>query len=224
MSFTQRLSALHREAEGLAFTCYLRTGHVPPLLLQILHAAQSPELFLKYSADQPRVPAGNPGTGGRFVAEFNTKGAVDYLHEKINERLGHHPETIYGTRDCAGYVHDALNKGGKLNVSTPKLRPGKTYAYARDYGPELEKAGFEKIQTTSDQQDSPPADYHPQAGDVVVIQPAIKPEGHIQMYDGKGWISDFYQNHFWPGPSYKEKKPSTAIYRHTKIKPKEGGG
>ena len=39
------------------------------------------------------------------------------------------------------------------------------------------------------------------------------PHGHIQMYNGEKWISDFRQNNFWPGSDYKNAKPSYVILR-----------
>ena len=62
----------------------------------------------------------------------------------------------------------------------------------------------------------------PEKGDVAVIQgypggTADKngvPYGHIQMYNGNQWVSDFYQNHpFYPGKNYELYEPSYTIYR-----------
>ena len=40
------------------------------------------------------------------------------------------------------------------------------------------------------------------------------PAGHMQMFDGSVWISDFKQNGFWAGPGYRTHKPAFKIYRH----------
>jgi len=39
------------------------------------------------------------------------------------------------------------------------------------------------------------------------------PHGHIQMYNGTQWISDFRQNSFWPGSDYRNFTPSLTILR-----------
>jgi hypothetical protein len=41
--------------------------------------------------------------------------------------------------------------------------------------------------------------------------------GHIEMFDGEIWISDFKQtgsSGFWAGPNYKAEKVKYAIYRY----------
>ena len=39
------------------------------------------------------------------------------------------------------------------------------------------------------------------------------PNGHITMYDGEDWLSDFVQRDMWGGPGYRENKPNCIIYR-----------
>jgi len=31
----------------------------------------------------------------------------------------------------------------------------------------------------------------------------LQPAGHIQMYNGEKWVSDFVQRRFWPGTAYE---------------------
>ena len=59
----------------------------------------------------------------------------------------------------------------------------------------------------------PPGGY--KAGDVAIIENYTggAEHGHMQMYDGSVWISDFRQNDFWSGPGYRKNKPSYKIYR-----------
>lgn len=54
------------------------------------------------------------------------------------------------------------------------------------------------------------------AGDVAIIQPIPgHPHGHMTMYNGSIWISDFKQyNGLYPGPSYRKHKPVFTIYRY----------
>ena len=99
---------------------------------------------------------------------------------------------------CAKYVREAIEAGG-ISIRGP--------ISAKDYGPFLKSAGFTEYSSV------PPGGY--EAGDVAVIQ---KPDdqhehGHMQMYSGAQWISDFKQQDFWPGSIYTEKTPSYKIYR-----------
>ncbi|MGF6983416.1 signal peptidase I [Paraburkholderia atlantica] len=76
---------------------------------------------------------------------------------------------------------------------------------AKDYGPSLAHAGFRAVSTTA-----------PQKGDVIVIDGInLHPHGHLAMYDGQYWISDFKQWHgFYPGPDYRSARPAYKVYRH----------
>lgn len=55
----------------------------------------------------------------------------------------------------------------------------------------------------------------PMAGDIVVIQSYTggSVHGHIQMYNGTQWVSDFKQSGFWPGSGYRKNEPSYSIFR-----------
>ena len=95
--------------------------------------------------------------------------------------------------NCAKYVREAMEAGG---MSTN----GRPY-YACKYGPFLLRKGFNQINITD------PNDYTPIKGDIVVFdtypgQPKY-PAGHIQMYNGEKWVSDFVQRRFWPGTAYE---------------------
>jgi hypothetical protein len=96
---------------------------------------------------------------------------------------------------CARYVRQAIERGGIIL--------NRTYS-ARNYGSSLTAAGFREVLGG------------PQRGDVVVIQAiAGHPDGHMAMFDGHIWISDFRQLHgFYPGPAYRAAQPSYKIYRH----------
>ena len=99
---------------------------------------------------------------------------------------------------CAQYVRQAIEAGG-----VTLRRQGS----AKDYGSSLLAVGFVKL---------PKVHYLHQAGDVVIIQPiAGHPDGHMAMFDGTLWVSDFKQLYgFYPGPSYREAKPAYALYRY----------
>jgi len=105
----------------------------------------------------------------------------------------------HSTGNCARYVRKAIEWGGVSLAQTH---------YARDYGPILESAGFRHVTGA------------PQRGDVIVIQPAPgHPDGHMAIFDGSIWISDFKQTHpgpqgFYPGQAYRHAQPSYKVYRH----------
>lgn len=83
---------------------------------------------------------------------------------------------------CAMYVRKALQQAGYR--FTPQAS---AYMYAHGT---LKSAGFVQISASN---------YKPQVGDVVVFnRTARNPHGHIQIYDGKQWVSDFRQPKFSP--------------------------
>jgi hypothetical protein len=79
---------------------------------------------------------------------------------------------------------------------------------AKDYGRVLEKYGFKPLDPT------PGSTYSPMKGDIVVMQQTNQSKnGHIAIYNGTNWVSDFKQPDFWPGPSYRSEHPPYKIYR-----------
>ncbi len=132
---------------------------------------------------------------GRFTTAdgsgMNIDAAIKHLNANAGEKTKHR---------CAAYVRQAIQAGGmKLKPPFPSR--------AKDYGTYLEQYGFTKASTEK---------YQPQKGDIVVFQPypGGDPAGHIQMYNGVRWISDFTQHApFWPGSGYASHKSAYAIYR-----------
>lgn len=115
-----------------------------------------------------------------FSGSYNVSKAVEHLvshaHRKSQGR-------------CAMYVRQALEAGG-LNMNG---HPSEAYQYV-DF---LPKVGFYEVDKSG---------YIPQPGDVIVIQPvAGHPHGHIAMYSGSNWISDFVQIDMWGGSDYRKK-------------------
>lgn len=111
----------------------------------------------------------------------------------------------HSTGHCAKYIRRALERGGVHVISTRA---------AKDYGPALEAAGFHEVA------DTPDVTEPPQAGDVIVIQ-GVKghPYGHMAMFNGRIWISDFKQHPwhhrgFYPGPAYRAAQAPFRIYRY----------
>jgi len=104
--------------------------------------------------------------------------------------------------NCAGAVKAGLTAGG-LNGASLHNGP-------QNYGPGLQNLGFVPINTTSYQ-----------TGDVMILQPwagKAGGNGHIQMWDGSQWVSDFLQPNMsdgYPGPgsTYEQNSPSYQLYR-----------
>lgn len=79
-------------------------------------------------------------------------------------------------------------------------RPGS----AKDYDSFLPSLGFYEVD---------PNNYVPQAGDIVVHEAKEGHEhGHIAMYDGSDWISDFIQRDMYGGSAYRND-PDYSIWR-----------
>lgn len=127
--------------------------------------------------------------------------AVKYLDDNAEDG---------STSQCAKYVREALAAGGLVINPHP--------VNAKDYGPTLTHNGFTAVVT---------ADYKAKKGDITVIQnypagtdPATKQAyaassvaGHIAMFDGTQWVSDFKQIDMWGGPGYRKHQPAYTIYR-----------
>lgn len=121
---------------------------------------------------------------------YRVNASVDYLDQHAH---GH------STGYCARAVRLALLAGG-INIQPhPPV--------AKLYGQYLQRSGFARVSTTA---------YTPRKGDIIVLQsyPGGNPAGHIAMYDGRHWVSDFRQRDMWAGPGYRLNRPSYAIYRH----------
>lgn len=101
---------------------------------------------------------------------------------------------------CAKYTRIAIEAGGVVLTR---------HDSAKDYGSSLLAVGFEEI----DIKDCLGGKYL--AGDVVIIQNVTgHPHGHMAMYDGQYWVSDFVQSSIYPGPAYMQNNASYVIYRY----------
>lgn len=119
---------------------------------------------------------------------WNKDAAVDYL-------VKHAGPT--SKSKCAVYTRLAIAAGG-INILNTE--------FAKDYGNSLLKVGFTALPSSS----------NPEKGDVVVIQPypgSRLQAGHMAMFDGKTWYSDFKQKDLYPGNGYRRNHPPYVIYR-----------
>ena len=88
---------------------------------------------------------------------------------------------------CAWYVTKSMWHGGCPIGLVP------AYAYVKT----LPQMGFEEI---------PSKGYVPIKGDISVLPQNEKSSfGHIAIYDGKQWVSDYQQKNFYPNSYYKKK-------------------
>jgi hypothetical protein len=79
---------------------------------------------------------------------------------------------------------------------------------ASQYDSYLTSDGFTAV--TQNIQDG----YTPQQGDVAVFQPVVGHDaGHIEMYSGSQWVSDFVQPGFYASTAYQTQKGSYTVYR-----------
>lgn len=105
---------------------------------------------------------------------------------------------LHSEHRCAASVRQAMEAAG---ISTSD-RPGS--GDAGDYGPFLLRHGAHVVD---------PASYEPHAGDIAVFEKTEDhPAGHVQVYDGHQWVSDFVQHTFSP---YRDQvsTPPVTVYR-----------
>lgn len=118
---------------------------------------------------------------------WDAKAAVDHLNSNAEPA---------STSKCARYVREAIEAGGVTVAKT---------MYAKNYGSRLTNAGFVAAAGA------------PQAGDVAVIQPTEGGlEGHMAMYNGTQWVSDYKQpavHGYYPSATYRKEKPAVKFYR-----------
>lgn len=117
---------------------------------------------------------------------WNKDGAISYAKSHAQPK---------STGYCARYVTEAIRTGGKLNIPNTRL--------AKDMGRTLVNAGFRLVYD------------QPHAGDVAVIQNIVGHDsGHVCIYDGQQWISDFVQRTMYPGQAYRTIQPHYELFRH----------
>lgn len=160
--------------------------------------------FLEEAVGAPDLPESAPGycaPGAKAGAAKGAKKPEDKKaastkldKDKFAQWMDDHAEP-QATFKCAKYVRQGLEAGGFSTEDRPVL--------AKDYGPFLIKLG-----ATTVSQDN----YIPQKGDLVVFEGAgDHPAGHLQMYDGTQWVSDFKQQNY--NPFYGNDDTKSVVYR-----------
>ena len=116
--------------------------------------------------------------------DYNINRACDYLTENALPK---------SHCCCAWFVMRAMQKGG----CPIGIAPAWYYKYL------LPKYNFKEVDSSDN--------YIPKKGDIIVIEKSENHIwGHIAMYNGKQWISDFKQKNMNP---YKDKYPY-VIFRY----------
>lgn len=99
---------------------------------------------------------------------------------------------------CAKYVRSAIDIGFYTNPNGSDSYTGKHRRpiNAREYSTFLPTIGFKKVATFPNTQAH---EYNPQKGDIAVYKKGTDTNhpGHICMYDGSRWCSDFKQNNMY---------------------------
>ena len=101
---------------------------------------------------------------------------------------------------CATAIREVIEK-----VLSPKKV--KRVLSAKDYGPSYEKLGFIKVFNYPEQDKTL---YKKQKGDLCILD--YEPHGHICIYIGREWISDFCQIDMYGG-KIRDENPPLSIYR-----------
>ncbi|MDT3641290.1 hypothetical protein ROM51_22325, partial [Cronobacter sakazakii] len=116
----------------------------------------------------------------------------------------------YGNGQCAKYVKAALIAGGASSA-------GSDINAAKDYGAWLESIGFEVDKSATTVNTGGVYSVSSQrAGDVVVIQNAPGHQyGHMTMFNGTSWVSDYIQNKgFYPAQVYRDQNTKYVLYHY----------
>ena len=104
---------------------------------------------------------------------------------------------------CARYVRLAFERAFK-KVTNRKFHMQQASA-AKDYEPGLLKAGFKIVNIENETQI--------EKGDVIIYQVTkTSPWGHIQVWTGNQWVSDYRQDSKYPDNTYYNLVP--VYYRY----------
>jgi hypothetical protein len=132
-----------------------------------------------------------PDTDRNSALVLHTSRLADWMDAHVLTQSSHH---------CAMYCRLGMEAAGLSTQDRPRSGDG------GDYGPFLLRHGAQVVA---------PDSYTPQVGDTVVFEKTAQhPHGHIEIYDGKQWLSDFKQHSFSPYRDAASTPPFT-IYRLT---------
>lgn len=134
------------------------------------------------------------GTAQAPLKPWNRNKAIEHLQREALPK---------SDNKCGIFVREAIEAGGiRLNRNLNTTTEGSAFGF----GPILEHAGFKKIPTNTKLQ----------AGDVVIFPKSHNlkhKHGHIAMYDGEKWISDFKQDDIYASRRRAKDKTPYTLYR-----------
>lgn len=143
---------------------------------------------------------GSGGSGGSGGGGGSQGGLGGYSVNKAVDYLVAHAAPSYShdtCGHCARAIRLALEAGGLSTVGHPED--------ACDYDTFLPKLGFHVVSKQG---------YVPQKGDIIVLEAVPgHPHGHIAMYSGSQWVSDFVQSDIWGGSAFRDKADYTLFRR-----------
>jgi hypothetical protein len=147
---------------------------------------ESPAFSARDTTAIPASPAGQ-----------QTEGALSSGIHRLISWLDSHAH-LHSAHHCAASVRQAMEAAG---IPTGDRPPS---GDAGDYGAFLLRHGAQVI---------PQESYDPKAGDIAVFdRTEDHPAGHIQVFDGQRWVSDFVQHTFSPYRD-QESTPPVTVYR-----------
>jgi hypothetical protein len=175
------------------------TARVMPATYSGLQYTQGSKGLQAPTFDARRQLTGNPAcavsSDGNLASLPSVAGSLnkselsDWMDAHALTRSSHH---------CAMYCRLGMEAAGLDTADRPQSGD------AGDYGPFLLRHGAQTIS---------PDSYAPTVGDVVVFDKTSQhPFGHIEMYDGHHWVSDFMQHSLSPYRDATNAPPFT-IYR-----------
>ncbi|MEN4884508.1 MULTISPECIES: hypothetical protein [Enterobacter] len=144
------------------------------------------------------------------VGVLNTQALARAKINAENFKKGIDKKLKYGESKCARYVKKALIAGG-ASVKNSAIES------AKNYGPWLIENNFKVVDNTTTVSSGGVFTISgQQTGDVVVIQAAPHHvHGHMAMFNGKHWVSDFVQEKgFYPAQIYRDNKIAYTLYRY----------
>lgn len=129
------------------------------------------------------------------IGNFDINKAITTLHSNVNKDLksGGSKDPKKSGHMCARAVRLAMEAGGLNTSGHPN--------YGGQYGQFLKNSGWSEV---SDE---------PQKGDIAVTKPhGSHSAGHVSMYDGEKWISDYIQRDKFVYSSANDN--NTTVYRY----------
>ncbi|EMF5693780.1 glucosaminidase domain-containing protein [Enterobacter roggenkampii] len=144
------------------------------------------------------------------VSVLNTQALARAKINAENFKKGIDKKLKYGESKCARYVKKALITGG-ASANNSEIES------AKNYGPWLLENNFKIVDNaTTVRTDGVFTISGQQVGDVVVIQAAPHHvHGHMAMFNGTHWVSDFVQERgFYPAQIYRDQSIPYALYRY----------